>query len=163
MPIAVSSKSKRLSGLTKLRLSSHFLFLGGYELKNLHIFYDLFFCFFILDIFCVQYCTHCAVSNTVHSNGTASFLLGAKVPCIRLRSRSIPILWQSAVLVLHTRFLFFLQGTTSSCQQDPCLGSGLFTGHTQKTIQIAPGDLMGFWVEDHQATAHAFLFVRNLE
>jgi hypothetical protein len=59
--------------------------------------------------------------------------------------------------------IFFLQGTTSSCQQDPCLGSGLFTGHTQKTIQIAPGDLMGFWVEDHQATAHAFLFVRNLE
>ena len=40
--IAVSSKSKRLSGLTKLRLSSHFLFLGGYEFNWLLMIYSIF-------------------------------------------------------------------------------------------------------------------------
>ena len=159
LAIAVSSNSKR-------SCLPIFFFLEDMSWNEIFAFFnDFLFCVFVFSswTFFVYSIARTVQWATVHSNGTASFLLGAKVPCIRLRSRSIPILWQSAVLVLHTRFLFFLQGTTSSCQQDPCLGSGLFTGHTQKTIQIAPGDLMGFWVEDHQATAHAFLFVRNLE
>ena len=51
-----------------------------------------------------------------------------------------------------TRFFFF-QGTTPSCQQAALSCARAPLWGTKKTIQIAPGDLMSFWVEVHQTTA----------